>query len=88
MKINIFVLKGDLNGENRSGAFLFLSGIYFNATRIVYEYLLFRKLLLGNYAILNCSLTIQSKGTKFKYTCMPFSTMITGHIHVLLASVV
>ena len=25
--INIFVLKGDLNGENRSGAFLFLSGI-------------------------------------------------------------
>ena len=28
MAINIFVLKGDLNGENRSGAFLFLSGIY------------------------------------------------------------
>ena len=28
MTINIFVLKGDLNGENRSGAFLFLSGIY------------------------------------------------------------
>ena len=27
MTINIFVLKGDLNGENRSGAFLFLSGI-------------------------------------------------------------
>ena len=26
MTINIFVLKGDLNGENRSGAF-FLSGI-------------------------------------------------------------
>ena len=25
--LNIFVLKGDLNGENRSGAFLFLSGI-------------------------------------------------------------
>ena len=28
MTINIFVLKGDLNEENRSGAFLFLSGIY------------------------------------------------------------
>ena len=28
MTINIFVFKGDLNGENRSGAFLFLSGIY------------------------------------------------------------
>ena len=28
MTIYIFVLKGDLNGENRSGAFLFLSGIY------------------------------------------------------------
>ena len=28
MTINIFVLKRDLNGENRSGAFLFLSGIY------------------------------------------------------------
>ena len=27
MTINIFVLKGDLNGENRSGAFLFLLGI-------------------------------------------------------------
>ena len=30
MTIDIFVLKGDLNGENRSGAFLFLSGIYGN----------------------------------------------------------
>ena len=28
MTINSFVLKGELNGENRSGAFLFLSGIY------------------------------------------------------------
>ena len=28
MTINIFVLKGDLNGESCSGAFLFLSGIY------------------------------------------------------------
>ena len=27
MTINIFILKGDLNGENRSGAFLFLSSI-------------------------------------------------------------
>ena len=27
MTIDIFVLKGDLNGENRSGAFLLLSGI-------------------------------------------------------------
>ena len=27
MTINIFVLKGDLNGENRSGAFLFLPSI-------------------------------------------------------------
>ena len=27
MTINIFVLKGDLNGENRSSAFLFLLGI-------------------------------------------------------------
>ena len=27
MTIYIFVLKGDLNEENRSGAFLFLSGI-------------------------------------------------------------
>ena len=27
MTINIFVLKGELNGKNRSGAFLFLSGI-------------------------------------------------------------
>ena len=27
MTINIFVLKGDLNGKNRSGAFLFLLGI-------------------------------------------------------------
>ena len=31
---NIFVLKGDLNGENRSGAFLFLSGIYINTYHI------------------------------------------------------
>ena len=28
MTIKMFVLKGDLNGGNRSGAFLFLSGIY------------------------------------------------------------
>ena len=28
MTINIFVFKGDLNGENRSGAFLFFLGIY------------------------------------------------------------
>ena len=28
MTINIFLLKGDLKGENRSGAFLFLSGIF------------------------------------------------------------
>ena len=28
MAINVFVLKGELNGENRSGVFLFLSGIY------------------------------------------------------------
>ena len=28
MAINIFALKGELNGENRSGAFLFLSGIF------------------------------------------------------------
>ena len=28
MTTNIFVLKGELNGKNRSGAFLFLSGIY------------------------------------------------------------
>ena len=28
MTINIFVLKGELNGKNPSGAFLFLSGIY------------------------------------------------------------
>ena len=27
MTIDIFALKGDLHGENRSGAFLFLSGI-------------------------------------------------------------
>ena len=27
MTIYIFILKGDFNGENRSGAFLFLSGI-------------------------------------------------------------
>ena len=30
MTINIFVLKGDLNGENSSGAFLFLPGIFLN----------------------------------------------------------
>ena len=29
MTIDIFVCKGDLNGENRSGAFLFLSGILY-----------------------------------------------------------
>ena len=28
MTIDIFVLKGDLNRENRSGAFLFLLGIF------------------------------------------------------------
>ena len=28
MTINIFVFKGDLNGEIRSGAFLFLLGIF------------------------------------------------------------
>ena len=28
MTIDIFVLKGDLNRENRSGAFLFLLGIH------------------------------------------------------------
>ena len=27
MTIYIFALKGDLNGESRSGAFLFLSGV-------------------------------------------------------------
>ena len=36
MTIDIFVLKGFLNGENRSVAFLFLSGIYlFIRKRIV-----------------------------------------------------
>ena len=35
MTINIFVLKGDLNGENRSGAFFFVGYRYF---KIVSEY--------------------------------------------------
>ena len=35
MTIYIFVLKGDLNGENRSGAFLFLSGIYEISVHII-----------------------------------------------------
>ena len=35
MTIDIFVLKGDLNRENRSGAFLFLLGIYFIAEQIL-----------------------------------------------------
>ena len=34
MTINIFILKGDLNGENRSGAFLFLSGISIEANNV------------------------------------------------------
>ena len=33
MTINIFVLKGELNGKNRSGAFLFLSRIYLNCSQ-------------------------------------------------------
>ena len=42
MTINIFVLKGDLNGENRSGAFLFLSGIFRQEdTPVVYHVLCF-----------------------------------------------
>ena len=28
MAFNIFVIKGEVNGENRSGSFLFLSGIF------------------------------------------------------------
>ena len=35
MAINIFALKGELNGKNRSGVFLFLSGILKN---FVYPY--------------------------------------------------
>ena len=43
MTINIFVLKGDLDGENRSGAFLFfLSGIFRQEdTPVVYRVLCF-----------------------------------------------
>ena len=37
MTNNIFVLKGDLNGENRSGAFLFLSGICLCLTKAEYR---------------------------------------------------
>ena len=33
MTNNIFVLKGELNGENRSGAFLFLLGIGYSFGR-------------------------------------------------------
>ena len=40
MTINIFVLKGELNGKNRSGAFLFLSDIFYTSKwlNIPYEY--------------------------------------------------
>ena len=38
MTINIFVLKGDLNRENRSGAFLYLSGIYDHVCKILLSY--------------------------------------------------
>ena len=40
MTIDIFVFKGDLNGENRSGAFLFLSGIVLYASMLNSESLL------------------------------------------------
>ena len=49
MTIYIFVLKGNLNGENRSGAFLFLPGIYTVKTR----YCLGEQILLQCYTILN-----------------------------------
>ena len=37
MTINIYILKGDLNGENYSGAFLFLFGIYESRTQLQLE---------------------------------------------------
>ena len=46
MTINIFVLNGDLNGKNRSGAFLFLSGIY-----IIFPYFLKFSSVLMNMQI-------------------------------------
>ena len=46
MTINIFVLKGDLNGENRSGAFLFLLGIYQNPFNIVVISVFFQFLII------------------------------------------
>ena len=42
MTINIFVLKGDLNGKNRSGAFLFLSGIELAINLALYVFIEFR----------------------------------------------
>ena len=36
MTINIFVLKGDLNGKNRSGAFLFFVGYILQLGMIIY----------------------------------------------------
>ena len=41
MTDNIFVLKGDLNGENRSGAFLFFCRVYIKEDKGVFvtEYL-------------------------------------------------
>ena len=41
MTITIFVLKGDLNGENRSGAFLFLLGIYVSYKVLLYFFLVY-----------------------------------------------
>ena len=37
MTINIFVLKGDLNAEKRSGAFLFLSGIQWIVPSLLFQ---------------------------------------------------
>ena len=50
MTIDIFVLKGDLNGENRSGAFLFLSGIY--VVLWYFTFYVFYMLVFLNYILL------------------------------------
>ena len=53
MTLNIFLLKGDLNGENRSGAFLFLSGIVFAITFL--SCISLAVIVLGKIINQNCS---------------------------------
>ena len=61
MTINIFVLKGDLNGENRSGAFLFC-----------WVYIAGPRSAVGNVSGYRCVSDCRSRGREFDPSPVPY----------------